>query len=383
LAIAEEKCADATSAQQKSIHLMLDDGTVFTGRSFGAEREVKGEVVFNTGMSGYVETLTDPSYRGQILVLTYPLQANYGVPDGPFESGNIQVQGLVVSRYSARYSHHRAIRSLSDWLESERVPAIEGIDTRTLTRRLREHGTIDGYLLADAADLEARKALADRVEMKSVAELVASQEIVRYPGGDTKILVINTGVKQNIVRSLQKRGASVICVPFVNEWERMLDEVDGVVIGNGPGDPQDLPKLAERIRTVFAQGIPAFGICFGHQLLSVAAGAKTFKLKYGHRSLNQPVMDVTTGRAYVTSQNHGYAVNDDSLPSDWQTWFVNLNDGTNEGIRHRYRPFSSVQFHPEAAAGPHDTAFLFDDFMSTVSEMRQARSRTRLQQAEQ
>lgn len=355
------------------MQLVLADGSVFEGRSFGAERDVRGEVVFNTGLTGYVETLTDPSYRGQILALTYPLQGNYGVPAGPFESDRIQVQGLVVTRHSPCPSHHTSVRTLGDWLRAEGVPAIEGIDTRTLTRRLREHGTMDGALLGDG-DREARMAGADAVDMSRVVDMVSPTEIMRYPGGDLRILVIDTGAKENIVRSLQKRGATVVRTPHGARWEPMLDEVDGVMLCNGPGNPADLSALVERIRTILAKGVPTFGICLGHQLLALAGGATTYKLKYGHRSQNQPVIDLVTRRAYVTSQNHGYAVRDDAMPDDWEPWFANLNDGTNEGIRHRYRPFRSVQFHPEAAAGPHDTAYMFDDFMRMVGQMRRVAS---------
>jgi len=345
------------------MRLHLIDGSHVAGHSFGADREVCGEVVFNTGMSGYVETLTDPSYRGQILVLTYPLQGNYGVPDGPFESSRIQVEGLVVTRYSSRGSHHALRGSLGDWLRSQGVPAIEGVDTRTLTRRLREHGTMQGYLLRASTTIEAARESVRPVEMSSVAELVAQGEITRFPGGDARVLVIDTGAKISIIRKLQARGATVILAPFAARWEALLDEVDGVVLTNGPGDPADLMHLVERVRSILNRGMPVFGICLGHQLLALAAGARTYKLPYGHRSQNQPVMDVVTRRAYVTSQNHGYAVDGDTLPSDWAPWFVNLNDDTNEGIRHRDRPFRTVQFHPEAAPGPRDTEFLFDDFL--------------------
>ena len=358
----------------RMMDLVLADGSVYTGRAFGAPREVRGEVVFNTGMTGYVETLTDPSYRGQILVLTYPLQNNYGVPPPPFESEGIQVQGLVVSRYSARHSHHRAVRSLGEWLRSENIPAIEGVDTRTLTRRLRAHGTMDGCLVSGASVDHA-----EGIDMTSVVADVSPREIVHYRGGDLRILVIDTGAKENIIRSLQSRGATVVRVPFQADWERLLDEVDGVQLTNGPGDPADLGPLVERLRTVLQRGLPTFGICLGHQLLALAAGGKTYKLKYGHRSQNQPVMDQVTRRAYVTSQNHGFAVRNESLPHDWEPWFVNLNDHSNEGIRHRYRPFRSVQFHPEAAAGPRDTAYLFDDFLRMVGEMRKVRRHEGLQ----
>ncbi len=355
--------------------LILEDGTLLEGWSFGADRDVRGEVVFNTGLTGYPETLTDPSYRGQILVMTYPLQGNYGVPKGPFESHRIQVQGLVVTHYSSAHSHHASVKSLGDWLKEEGIPAIEGIDTRSLTRRLRKNGTMDGYLLAaDASatphEIESRKAKAHAVEMKRVVEDVVPERVHRFPGGDLKILVIDTGAKENIQRSLQARGATVILAPFSANWEPMLNEVDGVMLTNGPGDPQDLGDLVGKVKTILAKGVPTFGICLGHQLLSLAAGANTYKLKYGHRSQNQPVMELSTQRAYVTSQNHGYAVDDATLPSDWEPWFRNLNDGTNEGIRHRFRPFRSVQFHPEASSGPHDTAHLFDDFLRMAGDVK-------------
>ena len=346
--------------------LCFADGTVFAGQPFGADREVRGEVVFNTGMTGYVETLTDPSYRGQILVLTYPLQGNYGVPEGPYESDRIQIQGLVVSHYSAEPSHHAATKSLGAWLQAAGVPAIAGVDTRTLTRRLRERGTMNGFLLADDTPLEEAGKLAAGTDMKHVIDLVVPKEIVRYPGGGAQILVIDTGAKENIVHSLQQRGAGVIRAPFNADWEPLLDEVDGVLLTNGPGNPALQGGLIGRIRQIMARGMPIFGICLGHQLLSLAAGATTYKLKYGHRSHNQPVMDLTTRRAYVTSQNHGYAVRAQSLPPDWEPWFTNLNDDSNEGIRHRCLPFRSVQFHPEAAAGPRDTGYLFDEFLKVV-----------------
>jgi len=352
------------------MRLHLADGMVVGGRAFGADREVCGEVVFNTGMSGYVETLTDPSYRGQILVLTYPLQGNYGVPEGPYESPRIQVEGLVVTRYSGSPSHHALARSLGDWLRSQDVPAVEGIDTRTLTRRLREHGTMQGYLLRGGTAIDDARDSVRPVDMSRVASFVAQGEITRYPGGDTHVLVIDTGAKASMVRKLQSRGASVTVAPFATRWEKLLDAVDGVLLTNGPGDPVDLMHLVERVRSILDSGMPVFGICLGHQLLALAAGAKTYKLPYGHRSQNQPVMDVLTRRAYVTSQNHGYAVDGDTLPTDWMPWFVNLNDSTNEGLRHRDRPLRSVQFHPEAAPGPRDTEFLFDEFLQMTREAK-------------
>lgn len=355
--------------------LVLEDGSRFSGASFGADRKVAGEVVFCTGLTGYVETLTDPSYRGQILVLTYPLQGNYGVPSGmhavrSMESGRIQVQGLVVSRHCAAPSHHESRETLGSWLRREGVPAIEGIDTRMLTKHLRAAGTMAGSLDPGTA---AADAPFDRVS-PDVVRSVAPAETSRYAGsGPLRVLVVDTGCKENIVRSLVSRGASVIRAPFHSAWESHLDTVDGLLLTNGPGDPADLPDLGRRVASALERGVPTFGICLGHQLLAIAAGARTFKLKFGHRSQNQPVLETSTQRAFITSQNHGYAVDQASLGTDWEPWFINLNDGTNEGIRHKFRPFRSVQFHPEAAAGPQDTAFLFDDFLHMVSEVKAVR----------
>jgi carbamoyl-phosphate synthase small subunit len=356
----------------KPATLQLQDGQTFLGSSFGADRKVAGEVVFCTGLTGYVETLTDPSYRGQILALTYPLQGNYGVPDGEdalrsMESRRIQVLGLVVSRHCAGPSHHASRQSLGAWLRREGVPAIEGVDTRSLTKHLRSAGTMGGVL--DPATAATGEEV-HRVDPDFVLA-VAPSETTRHAGsGELRILVVDTGCKENIVRSLVSRGASVIRAPFHASWERHLPEVHGVLLTNGPGDPAQLAALGDRIRSVLAQGMPTFGICLGHQLLAMAAGAKTYKLKFGHRSQNQPVMETSSQRAYVTSQNHGYAVDPASLDPDWEQWFVNLNDGTNEGIRHRFWPFRSVQFHPEAAAGPQDTAYLFDEFLHMAAEVK-------------
>ena len=353
--------------------LILDDGTVMHGSAFGATRPVAGEVVFNTGMSGYVETLTDPSYRGQILVLTYPLIGNYGVPapraidrlDAPYESNRIQVQALIVQNYVDRFSHRRAARSLGQWLQSEGVPAIAGIDTRALTRRLRERGTMKGWLLPADLALEEGKRVADSVEMqRDVFRLVAPASAVRYGGAGPTILLVDAGAKDHMARSLLARGAGVLRVPWHARLADYADEVDGIVIGNGPGDPADLGELVGQVRDLLQSFAgPIFGICLGNQILALAAGGSTYKLPFGHRGVNQPVHDLVTRRCYVTSQNHGYAVDDNSLPDGWEPWFVNINDDTNEGIRSRSRPFFGVQFHPEAKPGPEDTRFLFDDFL--------------------
>lgn len=355
------------------LRLVLDDGAEMEGTAFGAAEAVAGEVVFNTGMTGYVETLTDPSYRGQILVGTYPLIGNYGVPaprtagtlERPYESERIQVQGLVVQNYPWQHSHHTATRSLAEWLASESVPAVTGIDTRTLTRRLRERGTMAGWLFPVEMTLEQARASARAVEMSDeVFRSVAPAEPVRHPGGGRTILVVDAGAKDNIVRSLLERGASVIRAPYHARLAELALGADGILIGNGPGDPKDLRPLIEQVRMLLASyRRPIFGVCLGNQILALAAGGDTYKLPYGHRSVNQPVQDLLTRRCYITSQNHGYAVADSALPPDWEPWFVNINDGTNEGIRSKSRPFSSVQFHPEASPGPRESGFLFDDFL--------------------
>ena len=356
--------------------LVLSDGTEMLGSAFGHPDAVYGEVVFNTGMTGYIETLTDPSYRGQILVSTYPLVGNYGVPaprkagsmERPYESDRIQVQGLVVQTYVDGHSHHQATRSLSEWLASENIPAITGIDTRTLTRRLREHGTMEGWLFPEEMGLEEAKKKARAIEMHDeVFRSVSPNEPIHYKAGDLRILVVDAGVKDNIVRSLLERGASVIRAPYHARLAELALGADGILIGNGPGDPKDLKPLIEQVRTLLASyRRPIFGVCLGNQILALAAGGDTYKLPYGHRGVNQPVQDLLTRRCYVTSQNHGYAVRDDALPADWEPWFVNINDGTNEGVRSRLKPFFSVQFHPEASPGPRDASYLFDDYLRTV-----------------
>jgi len=362
--------------------LSLDDGTGMQGRGFGVARPVRGEVVFNTAMSGYVEALTDPSYRGQILVLTYPLVGNYGVPpprgsenlDRPYESRRIQVLGLVVQNYVEGYSHHAAGRSLHEWLAAEGIPGLTGVDTRSLTRRLREYGTMQGWLYPSSMSEDDARERSSAVDMREeVFRTVAPREPVRYGNGKHTILLVDAGAKDNIVRSLLARGASVLRAPWHADLVRLAEEADGILVGNGPGDPKDLTPLIGHVRSLLdSYRKPIFGVCLGNQILALAAGADTYKLPYGHRGVNQPVQDLLTRRCYVTSQNHGYAVSDQSLPKSWESWFVNINDGTNEGIRSRHLPHFSVQFHPEASPGPQDTGFLFDDFMRLVGSMAQS-----------
>lgn len=357
----------------RKITLRLDNGMCFHGTSFGYDSPAAGEVVFNTAMSGYPESLTDPSYAGQILVLTYPLIGNYGVPAFTFaanglathmESEKIHVRALVVSSYSDAYSHWNATESLAEWLQREHIPAITGIDTRALTKVLREEGVMMGQLILDDSAVEG-----NNVEYGSVnwVEQVSCKEVIRYnEGADKKIVLVDCGVKHNIIRNLLKRGVEVIRVPWDYDFNNL--QFDGLFLSNGPGDPNTCEAAVNNIRTFLASRRvrPLMGICMGNQLLAKAAGAEVYKLPYGHRSHNQPVRMEGTNRCFITSQNHGYAVNPLNLPSDWKPYFTNMNDNSNEGIRHLSRPWFSAQFHPEAASGPTDTEFLFDDFVSLL-----------------
>jgi carbamoyl-phosphate synthase small subunit len=348
--------------------LLLNDGSVFAGRSFGYPAAVSGEVVFNTGMVGYPEALTDPSYRGQVLALTYPLIGNYGVPHdggqgdsrGTFESGEIQVAGLIVSEAAVNYSHRDARRSLAEWLCEQRVPALSGVDVRALTKRLRQQGAMLGKLLPGDADTGFRDPNAE-----NLVSLVSVKQPVVYPRGDTRVVLIDCGCKNSIIRSLVSRDLTVIVVPW--DYDFLDEDFDGLVISNGPGDPKMCDTTIGHVRRAMKNDYPIFGICLGHQIMALAAGADTYKLKFGHRSQNQPCVKAGTQRCYITSQNHGFAVNDQMLPEERTPRFTNANDGTNEGIRHRWRPFMSVQFHPEAAPGPTDTDFLFDEFVGLLN----------------
>lgn len=348
--------------------LILQDGSTFEGTAFGADKAVAGEVVFNTGMVGYPECFTDPSYAGQILVLTYPLIGNYGVPDftngldllsSAFESSKIHISGLVVADYSVEFSHREGYSNLSDWLKASGVPAITGIDTRFITQKLRERGSALGKIVADTDYVEFHDPNLD-----NLVERVAVQEPKEYGRGEKKILLFDCGCKYNIVRSLVNRNVVVKTVPW--NWDIKNETYDGVLISNGPGNPKMCEETIQSIRDLFEAGVPTFGVCLGNQLLALAAGADTYKLKFGHRSQNQPCILVGSKRCFITSQNHGYAVDETSLPDGWEPWFFNANDGTNEGIRHSTKPFMSVQFHPEATPGPVDTAFLFDEFINLL-----------------
>ena len=356
----------------KDVTLVLDDGTKFQGKSFGYDAPVRGEVVFNTAMMGYPESLTDPSYAGQLMVLTYPLVGNYGVP--PFtvednglatfmESDRIYASAIIVSDYSEAYSHWNACESLGDWLKRETVPGVTGIDTRQLTKVLREHGVMMGSLeFEGSVCCDSFSAYED----VNWVEKVSCKDIIKYnEGAGRRVVLVDCGVKQNIIRCLIRRGVEVIRVPWNYDYTDM--QFDGLFLANGPGDPDRCVEAVDILKKQMSMSRkPICGICMGNQLMGKAAGATIYKLKYGHRSHNQPVREVGTTRCYVTSQNHGYAVDASTLDRDWRELFVNMNDGSNEGIRHQTNPWFSSQFHPEACSGPVDTEFMFDRFIESL-----------------
>lgn len=359
----------------RKVTLQLSDGTEFHGKSFGYEQPVAGEVVFNTAMMGYPESLTDPSYAGQLLTMTFPLVGNYGVPPFTFdkqtglpdfmESDRIYASALIVSDYSEQYSHWNAVESLGEWLQREKVPGITGIDTRELTKVLREHGVMMGKILFDDEPNNVPEADYEGVNF---VDRVSVKEIVRYnEGAGRQVVLVDCGVKANIIRELIQRGVEVVRVPWNYDYTDM--EFDGLFLANGPGDPDMCSEAVEIIRKQMSRSRkPICGICMGNQLLSKAAGATIYKLKYGHRGHNQPVRMVGTEKCFITSQNHGYAVDARTLDKDWEELFVNMNDASNEGIRHKENPWFSSQFHPEACSGPVDTEFMFDKFVETLKQ---------------
>ena len=356
--------------KDKSAVLILEDGTRFEGKSFGYEASTSGETVFNTAMTGYPESLTDPSYEGQILVTAYPILGNYGVPPRRekddvseyYESDHIHCRAIVAQDYSFLHSHWQADRSLADWLKEEKIPGIYGIDTRALTKHLREKGSMLGKIVIEGDDENAVPFYNPNAE--NLVAKVSCSEVEIHGQGEKTVVLVDCGVKHNIIRCLTRRGVKVVMVPW--DYDFTSIPYDGLFISNGPGNPDMAVKTVENIRKAMTIGKPICGICMGNQLLAKAAGATTYKLKYGHRSHNQPVRRVGTDLCYVTSQNHGFAVDQETLPSDWEPLFVNMNDGTNEGIRHKTLPFFSAQFHPEASSGPKDTEFLFDEFIAML-----------------
>ncbi|KAL2043756.1 hypothetical protein N7G274_003275 [Stereocaulon virgatum] len=375
-----------TPVSHDTANFTIRNGPVFNGKSFGAKSNVSGEAVFTTSLVGYPESLTDPSYRGQILVFTQPLIGNYGVPSSArdengllryFESPNIQAVGVVVADVAEQYSHWTAVESLSEWCAREGVPAISGVDTRAIVTYLREQGSsLAKITVGEEYDEEQDEAFVDPEQINLVRKVSTKAPFhVSSGAGDMHVAVIDCGVKENILRSLVGRGCSVTCFPFDYPIEKVAHHFDGVFISNGPGDPTHCVDTVQSLRTIMnSSQIPIMGICLGHQLVALAAGAKTIKLKYGNRAHNIPALDLTTGRCHITSQNHGYAVDAQTLPSDWKEYFINLNDSSNEGIIHKSRPIFSTQFHPEARGGPLDSSYLFDDYLVSVARYKESQA---------
>jgi carbamoyl-phosphate synthase small subunit len=360
--------------------LVLEDGSIFVGHGFGAPKKVTGEVVFSTSMVGYPESLTDPSYKGQILTFTYPLVGNYGVPPydkengvfRSFESDDIKVTGFIVHELCKNPFHWASTRTLDQWLKDEDIPGIYGVDTRQLTKKLRENGVMLGILHVcepnEEPDMTQLLKKAENIPDPNFTDL-AKQVTVKEPvvysvGGKKTTVLIDCGVKYGILRNLLRRGINVVRVPYDYSTEQILQyKPDGVFISNGPGDPKQCTKTIQTVRELLDMDMPMMGICLGTQILALALGGDTYKLKYGHRSQNQPALDLETGRCHITTQNHGYSVKRESLEgTGLQEWFMNANDKTVEGVKHKTKPAFALQWHPEASPGPYDTEFLFDKF---------------------
>ncbi len=401
--------------------LILSDGTTFEGTPFGAPVDTDGEVVFNTGMAGYPESMTDPSYRGQILVFTYPLIGNYGVPSEELnewgfsrylESENIHVRGIVCAQLSDMYSHHAAKMSLDEWMKKHKIPGITGVDTRALTKKLREHGVMLGRMSCELSAVSDEKTdeltahrspltaspIEDPNKLNLVAEVSCKEPVTYDPSPASgnlpetlTVIAYDCGMKRNIIRSFLKRGVRVVRVPWDFDLDSYTGEYDGVFCSNGPGDPKTCVPTINSLKKAIQKNKLTFGICLGNQLMALAVGGDTFKLKYGHRGCNQPCVEVESGkgkveseretfnsplstfpsnRCIITSQNHGFAVDEKTLPSGWKTWWTNANDGTVEGIRHESGRFFAVQFHPEATPGPEDANYLFDVFVDLMRKER-------------
>jgi len=360
----------------------IRDGPIYHGKSFGAKTNISGEAVFTTSLVGYPESMTDPSYRGQILVFTQPLIGNYGVPGAVrdeyglfkyFESPNIQACGIVVADVALKYSHWTAVESLAEWCAREGVPAISGVDTRAIVTYLREQGSSLGKItIGEEYDADEDEAYEDPASINLVRKVSTKAPFhVPSPNGTAHVALIDCGVKENIIRSIVARGASVTCLPYDYPIHKSAHHFDGVFISNGPGDPTHCRETSDNLRKLMdSSQIPIMGICLGHQLLAIAAGARTTKMKYGNRAHNIPALDLSTGKCHITSQNHGYAVDPATLPDDFKEYFTNLNDGSNEGMIHKTRPIFSTQFHPEAKGGPLDSSYLFDAYVERVHQYK-------------
>ena len=341
----------------KTGSLVLIDGTKWSGKSFGADKAVSGEVVFVTGMTGYPEALTDPSFRGQILVFTYPIIGNYGVPKKEmWESEKIQVSGLIVCNYIDTPSHHENTMTLAKWFKEENVPLLEISDTRAITEKLREKGAMLGKITTAGKDVKY-----EDPNNRNLVALVSTKKIHTLGTGKKTIVLIDCGAKKNIARSLVERGFKVVTVPWNTDITKLSFLFKGVVISNGPGNPQKANQTIENVKKIVEKKIPILGICLGNQILTLATGGTTYKLKFGHHSQNQPAVETETKKGYLTTQNHGFAVG--KIPKGFREWFYNANDNTNEGIIHQTLPIMSVQFHPESTPGPNDTDWIFDYFL--------------------
>lgn len=353
--------------------LILEDGTVFHGKSVGAARDAISELVFNTSMTSYVETLTDPSYAGQMVCMTYPLMGNYGVNPADMESGRIWAEGFVARDVCVARGDSRRAIPLGDWLADHDIPGIYDIDTRALTRRLREHGAMNALITTRSGfDLQAELPRIKAYKVGKVVERVTCAERSEIPGDGLHIALMDYGAKGNIARSLARRGCRVTIWPAQTPAETVLAEApDGILLSNGPGDPKECGPMIAEVKKMYDSGVPMFAICLGHQLMALATGANTERLRYGHRGGNHPVKDLATGHVYVTSQNHGYAVDAASLdPAVAEPAWTQVNDHTNEGLRYLQRNIFTVQFHPEASPGPQDTSFLFDRFLQMVRDSK-------------
>jgi carbamoyl-phosphate synthase small subunit len=383
----QERFLLRVSRARKEALLLLEDGSIFFGRGIGTESDTIGEVVFNTGMVGYCESMTDPSYAGQILCFTYPLIGNYGVPAYSrrdefglprfFESDSIKVKGVVVQEACQVPSHWASTQTLSQWLASEGVPGIEGVDTRALVTKLRESGVMMG-ILANGRETQDRELLSELLKKSAkyssqnfVKDVSVAKPVV-YGESERRVVLLDCGAKYGIVRNLLRRGLQVVRLPYDSSYSAAMKyDPAGVVVCNGPGDPQICVSTAKTVGSLIASDVPVLGICLGEQIVGMSQGAETFKLKYGHRGQNKPCIDITTGRGYVTSQNHGYALDEKSLSrSELRPWFMNADDKTVEGVFHTTKPCMAVQFHPEATPGPYDTNFVFDRFVELMNGLR-------------
>ncbi len=380
-----------TITTKKSIHakkhgkLIFDDGTVLDGEGFGFSTTVFGEIVFNTGMVGYTEALTDPSYNGQILTLTYPLVGNYGVPDPSikdddgipkfFESDKMQIRGLVVHELSLTASHWNLSMTLDEWMHNEKVPGISGIDTRELTKKLRTGGVMMAALVVSDSEIDVEQvkkelAAATHYDSEQFMDIVSTKEEQIFGDGEKSVVVIDTGAKNAILRNVRELGYKAILVPWNTSYEKIMSyNPKGVVLSSGPGDPQKCPNTIDTTKKLIKNNIPTLGICLGAQIIGIAGNTETYKLKYGHRGQNKPCVNLENNQVYVTSQNHGYGITPESLEkSDFNLWFTNADDKTVEGIKHKKQNCIAVQFHPEASPGPFDCKFIFEELKQLMEK---------------